>query len=966
MTAGAHFRIDQASNPVPTGTTDVARTDLRQGSVVVLVGDNSSGQNNPVWTIVSFPPGSAQAQPNNPNTFMANFTPDVPGSYLLTFQVNGGGVGNVKQFICAATFTSTGLVIDDGLREPAPGETSGDDNSAGNQRSWASAYEAGMARYMPIVANVTALRNRVANRQKHVELLGYTAAGDQGGGIFYWDASSVLADDGGTVFQPTGFATGRWRRQFAGGVYVTWFGADMTGVLDSTSAFVNAMSASRDVGIPEGSFKVTGIVPPANTTLRWLTRRSQVIGTGIARPDGAKVVIDVVNNDVVLIGRAGQKILPTLWDTDASFRASVKVSGSATAGSSGTPNYAVRCGFLNGSSTGQRIEGLTIDANHVGFWESLKCGPDAAGGNAFCHLERLYLIRGWKNLRITGSWTQSRVFSIFTDARASGGSLAAGTQNHSGIVVESAGLGTFQETTFADLNISNYAQYGLDLQDGGVDFTIVRCTAQSEALDPMDVDYPGSPCSQVRAAYRILKGNSATIINPHIEAPTPQYSDTFTMVAGTGVITSTSTLTLVNDDEVTLTTTGTLPSTLVNGRAYFVRDVSGNTFKVSQLRGGAAISGGGAGSGTHTFTRDVIGIQIGGDGAGEFPTNLTIKGGESTAYNVPIQLNQFDHLTLESIFTFSTVAGGTMVRNRSNIVGGRARGGRIVAPAGGLGNAVDIDDLTGIELVYKDNLDAGGTGHPTMQYAGRQKNTVLEGSTTIGASLTITAVSNTTPQKLTIGGHGLETGQHVYVTGSSVVAEAEYTLTFVDANTVSLNGTTAAGAEGAVGAVVTIRSDTNVGYGVLTWKGAVGANTTGHIPAGQTFALIAYPDADAGHTNRLTGGTIFEGTYWDGAAVQGFNTTWFPFIDPSTGIGGWRAVLTGSPSGVPFEVYNDDHLAWGNRKIMTGTGSPQTNVAAPVGSIYFDLTGGTAAIMYVKASGTGTTGWDLVTSANAP
>jgi len=49
-----------------------------------------------------------------------------------------------------------------------------------------------------------------------------------------------------------------------------------------------------------------------------------------------------------------------------------------------------------------------------------------------------------------------------------------------------------------------------------------------------------------------------------------------------------------------------------------------------------------------------------------------------------------------------------------------------------------------------------------------------------------------------------------------------------------------------------------------------------------------------------------------------------------------------------------------------GTGSPQSSVTGSPGDLYVDTTGGTAAVLYVKASGSETTtGWDLVTSADA-
>lgn len=68
------------------------------------------------------------------------------------------------------------------------------------------------------------------------KVLGYSAAGDGGGGDFYWDSTSNDADNSGTVFQVTGVATGRWKRLYSGAINVKWFGAKGDGSTDDTIA----------------------------------------------------------------------------------------------------------------------------------------------------------------------------------------------------------------------------------------------------------------------------------------------------------------------------------------------------------------------------------------------------------------------------------------------------------------------------------------------------------------------------------------------------------------------------------------------------------------------------------------------------------------------------------------------------------------------------------------------------------
>lgn len=46
-----------------------------------------------------------------------------------------------------------------------------------------------------------------------------------------------------------------------------------------------------------------------------------------------------------------------------------------------------------------------------------------------------------------------------------------------------------------------------------------------------------------------------------------------------------------------------------------------------------------------------------------------------------------------------------------------------------------------------------------------------------------------------------------------------------------------------------------------------------------------------------------------------------------------------------------------NTGVLSGTGTPESVVAAPVGTLFRRLDGGAGTSLYVKESGTGTTGW---------
>jgi len=71
--------------------------------------------------------------------------------------------------------------------------------------------------------------------------------------------------------------------------------------------------------------------------------------------------------------------------------------------------------------------------------------------------------------------------------------------------------------------------------------------------------------------------------------------------ASPAVITSVDGSAFVNDNNVTLTTTGTLPSGFSTGTTYYIVNASGSTCNLSASSGGSAINTSSAGSGVHTL-----------------------------------------------------------------------------------------------------------------------------------------------------------------------------------------------------------------------------------------------------------------------------------------------------------------------------------------------------------------------------
>ncbi|MBV9993363.1 MAG: hypothetical protein JOZ72_18975 [Alphaproteobacteria bacterium] len=124
------------------------------------------------------------------------------------------------------------------------------------------------------VANIAALRTDVTAGSVNID--GYSAVGDGGGGQFVSNGTSCT-DDGGIVIRATSAGPPPtalcWYRQFTGAVHLAWYGVTSTG--DSTAALTNALTAasatlpaaSRIVDTDALRFNITGISIPADVRL---------------------------------------------------------------------------------------------------------------------------------------------------------------------------------------------------------------------------------------------------------------------------------------------------------------------------------------------------------------------------------------------------------------------------------------------------------------------------------------------------------------------------------------------------------------------------------------------------------------------------------------------------------------------------------------------------------------------------
>lgn len=95
------------------------------------------------------------------------------------------------------------------------------------------------------IADLLALPTSARRSDVRVEVKGYHAGTDVGGGNFYWDDSSE-EEDFGVTFAVSGIPVGRWRRVINSVLCPEWFGAVGDGVVDDSAAVKNAVLYSSE------------------------------------------------------------------------------------------------------------------------------------------------------------------------------------------------------------------------------------------------------------------------------------------------------------------------------------------------------------------------------------------------------------------------------------------------------------------------------------------------------------------------------------------------------------------------------------------------------------------------------------------------------------------------------------------------------------------------------------------------
>jgi hypothetical protein len=129
---------------------------------------------------------------------------------------------------------------------------------------WENVFPSGKKEtFVETLQTVAALKAKKGKPFNIVRTLGYHTAYDGGGNLYYWDESSTATDDGGSVIQVTGEATGRYIAMFnATEVSIKQFGAKGDGVNDDIDAIDKATSycsigRSYTLFFPRGTYRIT-------------------------------------------------------------------------------------------------------------------------------------------------------------------------------------------------------------------------------------------------------------------------------------------------------------------------------------------------------------------------------------------------------------------------------------------------------------------------------------------------------------------------------------------------------------------------------------------------------------------------------------------------------------------------------------------------------------------------------------
>jgi len=218
------------ASPTFTGTVGMPALDLKNGTITGVTGANTG-----VGAVAS----GLYLDANN----VAVRAPAASGT--IFFQSTGGSQN--WGFLNSGGLSINGAVQSTGFFGPAGAATVTATGAAGNRTlADLAGFVAGNT---PTIATLRSLSVAPLVSNVSVNVSGYYAAADGGGGTFTWAPASTAADDGGSVIKPTAVSSaGRWLRVVNGPFSIKMFGARGDGVADDGPIIRTAYVASTALG----------------------------------------------------------------------------------------------------------------------------------------------------------------------------------------------------------------------------------------------------------------------------------------------------------------------------------------------------------------------------------------------------------------------------------------------------------------------------------------------------------------------------------------------------------------------------------------------------------------------------------------------------------------------------------------------------------------------------------------------
>lgn len=363
-----------------------------------------------------------------------------------------------------------------------------------------------------------------------------------------------------------------------------------------------------------------------------------------------------------------------------------------------------------------------------------------------------------------------------------------------------------------------------------------------------------------------------------------------------------------------------------------------------------------------TFT--VSGVE---EGPIEFNTVKTVTDGTHLALANPLAYNySASGLPGQTGANVKKLGQGTGIVNHVRITGGTLTPG-----AGANGPYFYIANTEDIEIDHV-VADGSGAGWNSGSYVNRLnfhdntlKGTPLSANTAMNfASLVYSRIVDNffTSEILSNGANDVNNNFNFEVTcHDNIIANNSFgpirgtSVAAIDFNKYSFNNT-----------IVGNRiwgSDTDVAAGIVT----LGIRTyifgtpanTGNIIVGNQITNILLGVGDIGATSVIDGNSLFNTTtHASSVGFQVDSLTANVGVNSITGFTTLAATIAGGTPTLRSRM--------GQTQLFEGNGSPESVVTAAVGSVYRRLNGGAGTTLFIKESGTGSTGWVAVANLVSP